>query len=139
MLISGLQEGNYTFTVTNGIGCTSPPSATAVIKDPDCGGNDRVAQDTTFVNNPKLNSTNKAALAIKVYPIPSQTNFTLKVQSKTNENVEINIYDVTGRKIQQLRGAAFDTYRFGDMYAVGAYLVEVLQGSNRVTQKILKQ
>jgi hypothetical protein len=122
--IAASQAKAYTVTYTFGSGCT----ATTTVKINNCSG-----------SNLKLNAISQTALAITVYPIPSETNFTLKVQSKTNENVEINIYDVTGRKIQQLRGAAIETYHFGDMYAAGAYLVEVLQGSNRVTQKILKQ
>ena len=48
----------------------------------------------------------------------------------------INIYDITGKKIQELRGSSLETYRFGDMYTAGTYLVEVIQGTNRVTQKL---
>jgi hypothetical protein len=133
--IAASQINSYTVTYTFGNGCT----ATTTVKIKNCSGSNNRTFEPVTTTNPKLNAMNKAGLAITVYPIPSETNFTLKVQSTTNENVEINIYDVTGRKIQQLRGAAIETYRFGDMYAAGAYLVEVLQGSNRVTQKILKQ
>ena len=125
--------GTYTVTYTfSNETCTNTTSTTVHIVN--CS---RTEDET--INNPKQNAINQAELAITVYPIPSETNFTLKVQSKLNQNVEVNIYDAIGRKIQQLRGSALDTYRFGDMYAAGAYIVEVLQGSNRVTQKILKQ
>jgi hypothetical protein len=78
-------------------------------------------------------------MTVKIAPIPSQTFFTLTVQTKSLETVQINVYDVTGRKIQQLRGNALDSYHFGDTFTQGTYLVEVLQGSSRVTKEILKQ
>ena len=78
-------------------------------------------------------------MGIKVWPLPTESFFNLAIQSASRESVVINIYDITGRQIQQLRGSSLETYRFGDMYVAGTYLIEVIQGTNRVTQKILKQ
>jgi hypothetical protein len=65
--------------------------------------------------------------------------FTLTVQSQSNETIEINVYDVTGRKIQRLRGSVLDSYHFGDTFAAGTYMVEVVQGAERVTTTVIKQ
>jgi hypothetical protein len=78
-------------------------------------------------------------MGIRVWPLPTESFFNLTIQSSSRESVVINIYDITGRQIQQLRGSSLETYRFGDMYVAGTYLIEVIQGTNRVTQKILKQ
>src|SRR5438045_8745864 len=66
--ISTSQVNTYTVTYTFGTGCT----ATTTLKINNCNG-----------SNLKLNAINQAALAITVYPIPSENNFTLKVQSTT--------------------------------------------------------
>jgi myo-inositol-hexaphosphate 3-phosphohydrolase len=129
--------GNYTvkYTVSSG-GCTTV--ATTTVRINNCNGRN-VTTETTPVTNPKIAKASEQKLTINVRPVPTQTNFTLTVKTGTEEPVLINVYDVTGRKIQQLRGGVLDSYQFGDNYAQGAYLVEVLQGSQRVTQKVLKQ
>jgi len=128
--------GNYTvrYTVSSG-GCTTV--ATTTVRINNCGRT--ITTQTNPVTNPKIAKASQQQLTINVRPVPTQTNFTLTVKTGTEEPVLINIYDVTGRKIQQLRGGVLDSYQFGDNYAQGAYLVEVLQGSQRVTQKVLKQ
>jgi len=78
-------------------------------------------------------------MGIRVWPLPTESFFNLSIQSGSKETVMINIYDITGKKVQQLRGSPLETYRFGDTYVAGTYLIEVIQGTNRVTQKILKQ
>ncbi len=134
-IVTGVSAGTVrvVYAVSNQCGSATRTRNVTVSS---CPGT-RTAQDSSVIN--LKTSKLQTSLAISVRPVPSQTNFTLTVKSSSQETVEINIYDVTGRKIQQLRGSAFDTYRFGDMYAAGAYLVEVLQGSNRATKEILKQ
>jgi hypothetical protein len=131
------QAGTYTvtYTVSNGT-CTT--KATASVRINSCFGNNNATTSTGTVNQKLAGVTQQ--LAVKIRPIPTETYFTLNVSTPVNQTpVEINVYDVTGRKIQQLRGSAFDTYRFGDNYTVGAYLIEVVQDGQRVTQKVLKQ
>ncbi|HMG67077.1 MAG TPA: T9SS type A sorting domain-containing protein, partial [Chitinophagaceae bacterium] len=132
------QPGLYTvkYTVSNG-SCTTVAQTTVRINN--CFGNN--ASPDPIVSNPKTNLLAKAGLAINIRPIPSQTFFTLSVKSSLSQQqaVQINIYDVNGKKVQQLKGSAMDSYHFGDTYVAGAYMVEVIQGTDRVTQMILKQ
>jgi hypothetical protein len=125
-----------TYSFTNG-SCPNTTTATIVINN--CSGiNTRISQDVPPVNNPKL-LTQSTTIGIKVWPLPTEAFFNMSIQSGSKETVMINIYDITGKRIQQLRGSPLETYRFGDVYVAGTYLVEVIQGTNRVTQKILKQ
>jgi hypothetical protein len=131
--------GTYTVTYSfSNSSCSNTATASVTINS--CSGiNTRLASDAP-VNNPKLKlQTQSTAIGIRVWPLPTESLFNLSIQSASKESVTINIYDITGRQIQQLRGSPLETYRFGDMYVAGTYLVEVIQGTNRVTQKILKQ
>jgi type IX secretion system substrate protein len=78
-------------------------------------------------------------LSVQIAPVPSESVFTLTVTSLSKEQVEVNIYDVVGKRIEQLKGSANENYGFGQRYAAGTYIVEVLQGSHRITQVIVKQ
>ena len=132
---TGLAIGTGYYVVETGsAGCTSQ-TATADVTNTGC--NTRITLNTP-TNNPKLGALS-TTMGIKVWPLPTESFFNLTIQSASRESVVINIYDITGRQIQQLRGSSLETYRFGDMYVAGTYLIEVIQGTNRVTQKILKQ
>jgi len=126
----------YTFSNSN---CTSTTTASVTINS--CSGiNTRITNDVpqNYSNNPKLGPL-QTTMGIKVWPLPTESLFNLSIQSSSKETVLINIYDITGKLVGQLRGSPLETYRFGDTYVAGTYLVEVIQGTNRVTQKILKQ
>jgi hypothetical protein len=124
----------YSFSSSNG--CSNTATATVTINT--CSGiNTRLSNDVP-VHNPKL-ILQSTAISVKVWPLPTESFFNLSIQSGSKESVTIKVYDITGKLVQQLKGSPLETYRFGDTYVAGTYLVEVLQGTNRVTQKILKQ
>jgi hypothetical protein len=119
---------------TGTAGCTSQ-TGTADVTNNNC--NTRLTNNTPL-NNPKLGALS-TTIGIRIWPLPTESFFNMSIQSASKESVVINVYDIMGRQIQQLRGSPLETYRFGDMYVAGAYLIEVIQGTNRVAQKILKQ
>ncbi|MEJ0105665.1 MAG: Ig-like domain-containing protein [Bacteroidota bacterium] len=80
-----------------------------------------------------------ATLEATAYPNPSQSYFNLKVKSSNSADVEIKIFDITGKQVGQLKGAAIETFRFGNTLVAGTYIVEVRQGAERVTTKVIKQ
>ena len=77
-------------------------------------------------------------MSVKVTPNPSETNFTLLVQSGSTENVEIAVYAINGKLIQKLKGSVFESFRFGDSYIPGTYIVKVRQGIKVVIIKVVK-
>jgi hypothetical protein len=133
--------GTYTVTYTFSNGtCTNTTTTTVTIVN--CA-NTRITEPVTTdtsssVSNPKL-LDQTTAMGIKVWPLPSESFFNMAVKSSSKEAILINVYDITGKRIQQLRGSPLETYRFGDTYVAGGYVVEVIQGKDRITQKILKQ
>ena len=78
-------------------------------------------------------------LDVRVGPNPSHNYFTLSVSSKNNDPVTVIISDNFGKIMEKYeRVNASGTLRFGDKLKTGFYLVEVIQGEERKTVKVLK-
>jgi uncharacterized protein YjdB len=76
---------------------------------------------------------------VSAFPNPSSHFFDLRINSTNKkEEVYIKIMDITGRQLQQFKGQADKLYRFGDGLAAGTYIVEVRQGIQRTTAKVIK-
>ena len=77
-------------------------------------------------------------LDASIFPNPSTSSFRLKVNSTAKESIQVNIYDVTGRKRQSLKLSSGEVTTFGDNLKSGTYMVEVIQGKERKVSKIVK-
>jgi hypothetical protein len=75
---------------------------------------------------------------VKVMGNPTETYFTVQVQSNTNPAVEIRVFDMSGRQVQQARGGVGESFRLGSLLMQGMYIVDVKQGSNHSTIKVVK-
>ncbi|MBU6159421.1 MAG: T9SS type A sorting domain-containing protein [Bacteroidetes bacterium] len=75
----------------------------------------------------------------KVYPNPSRGAFNVQLTGSGSEEVELRITDIQGRSIKQLRSAPQGIITLGSELKSGVYLLEVRQGNNRQTARILKQ
>ena len=78
-------------------------------------------------------------LVCKVFPNPSSQYFNLEIESASNEKIEVNLYDISGRFISKLNAVKNQTYKFGYNLRPGMYLLEVKQGRHRKTVKVVKQ
>ena len=85
-----------------------------------------------------LNSTAKNALGIQVFPNPTRTSFTLNLQSSSKENVQIIVTDMVGKKLYQTTGSGSRQYTFGSEFSSGVYIVQVIQGKQIQTLKLVK-
>ena len=121
-----------TYTVTNGANNTNTCSFTVTVRNNKCSGSPPL---TGFE---KTDEATEDELSVKVSPNPSNTYFTLLVQSGSNENVEVAVYTINGRLVQKLNGNVFESFRFGDSYLPGTYIVKVRQGTKEVTLKVVK-
>ena len=81
----------------------------------------------------------EAAFNVKVLNNPSKNFFTLQLQSSSTETIELRVMDLQGRRILSKRVAAHGTYSFGQELMSGTYIVEVIQGAERKTLKLIKQ
>ena len=118
-----------TYTVSNGAGNTASCSFTVTVRNNKCAG-----------SPPLTGEEDKRTdeLSVKVSPNPGQPYFTLLVQSGSNEKVEIAVYSINGKQIQKLNGNVYESFRFGDSYLPGTYIVRVKQGAKEVTVKVVK-
>jgi hypothetical protein len=86
----------------------------------------------------ELNQPIVEALTMKAFPNPSTQFFTLKLQSRLNEKVQLKVVDLLGRPIYSTQGSSNQTFRFGDGFASGSYLLQVTQGDKKQTLKLIK-
>jgi hypothetical protein len=101
------------------------------------------------VNNAGLGTVTSAVSAevvpvesfnVKAYPNPSENQFTILVESGSNEKVQVAVFDAVGRLVKKIERTDNNSQiRFGEDLKVGAYFVEVRQGVNRKTMKLVKQ
>ena len=78
-------------------------------------------------------------LTVKAYPNPTEHQFMLKVESSSNEKIEVVVYDVLGRIVKHFEKGDSRYYRFGEGLKVGSYFAEVRQGNEKKTVKLIKQ
>ena len=78
-------------------------------------------------------------LTVQAWPNSSESQFNLKVTGVTKDAVELKVYDINGKVVYTERGAAAQVFRFGNGLTNGVYLVEVRQGDQRATHRLIKQ
>ena len=127
-----------TYTLTNSSGYSSSCSFTVTVRNTTCpgspaapliGGGDETVEAITKIGND---------LKVNVYPNPTETHFTLQVRSGNAEPVEISVYTIYGSLIQKMKGAALESFRFGDNYIAGTYIAKVQQGTKQTWVKLIK-
>jgi hypothetical protein len=81
-----------------------------------------------------------APFNVRVFPNPSQDQFSLYLENANNDKVHIVVYDALGREVKKFEKEGGNIpVIFGRDLKGGAYFVEVRQGENRKTVKLVKQ
>ena len=81
-----------------------------------------------------------APFNVKVFPNPSQDQFSLYLEGASNDKVHIVVYDAMGREVKKFEKEGGNIpVIFGRDLRGGAYFVEVRQGENHKTLKLIKQ
>lgn len=78
------------------------------------------------------------SLQVKIAPNPSRGSFKLQVLAKNQEPVNIKVLDLQGREIKKITTAQGQSVVFGNELRPGTYIVEINQGNQKLTEKILK-
>ena len=91
-------------------------------------------------NANRLGTTNLEAtnLSVKVMGNPSRNHFDIQLGGLTNKNVQITVYDYLGRVIETRSQPANQTLKIGSAYKPGTYLVEIVQGTQKQTLRLIK-
>ena len=74
-----------------------------------------------------------------VWPNPSSEGFKLEIESSSNENAVLSIFDINGRLISNGNVGSQKNFSFGENLKAGIYMVVVQQGKNSNTIKVVKQ
>ncbi len=91
-------------------------------------------------SNELITKQEVTSLHIKASPNPSIDAFTVQLQgSDSKQQVSIRVYDVSGRLLEQREDIAVgQVLHLGDQYKAGTYIIEAIQGSQRVQTKVIK-
>ena len=85
---------------------------------------------------PQINSGDE--IVATVSPNPTETEFTLTLSGNSNKQVELRVIDMYGRVVFHTTGSANQSYKFGERFIGGVYIVEILQGNLVKNLKIVK-
>jgi uncharacterized delta-60 repeat protein len=78
-------------------------------------------------------------LTVLTTPNPATSYFVLRLHSGNNHPLHIRVMDPMGRTLEIRRNVASNnTIRLGDNYTPGIYYAEVIQGTKRITVKLIK-
>ena len=78
-------------------------------------------------------------MKINAYPNPTATEFILSMEGYSNNNISITVTDIMGRTIYQVSGSGKQQYTFGKDFTSGLYNVQVVQGNDKKSIRIVKQ
>ena len=78
------------------------------------------------------------SMNVRVYPNPTTSNFNMQVVTAGKESVRVRILDVQGRQLETMIVKPNETLRIGDALKSGAYFIEVKQGKQIQTTRVLK-
>ncbi|TMI79633.1 MAG: T9SS type A sorting domain-containing protein, partial [Bacteroidetes bacterium] len=82
----------------------------------------------------------RGALAITANPNPTNESFTVKVNSPENGGpITLRVLNINGQLVEMRRVNAMQTFRIGENYKSGIYLIEVTNGQERKTLTLIKQ
>ncbi|NDP26352.1 MAG: HYR domain-containing protein, partial [Flavobacterium sp.] len=144
-------SGNAKVTICHKTGSAKNPCVTICVDESavqeHLAHGDFIGKCTTscqgLVSNAKEVETEEAINPFKVivYPNPSHTQFTLKVDSNSNEKVEVIIYDMMARMIKRIEKSDTQTIPilFGEELPAGEYLTIVKQGKNMKSVNVVKK
>lgn len=79
-------------------------------------------------------------LSVKVFPNPSANYFTIVTNSSSAQPFTVKVMDLLGRTLETKTGiSANGPFQIGQNYRTGVYIIQVLQGSEKVSVKLIKQ
>lgn len=95
-------------------------------------------QSAPIVKGVQVLASESKALNVKVYPNPSVNSFKLQVQAPGKEQMQVRVMDMQGREYKRLEMMPGETLTLGSELKAGSYMVEVRQGSEVKTTRVIK-
>ncbi len=122
--------GVHTITVKDNLSCTYTPAAVTVTSM-SCmglveGGGEQKVQSASSM------------FAAHLSPNPTQSTFHLQMESSSREEVELTVTNMQGVKVYEGRGGVGNLYEFGSGFTSGMYILQIRQGNEVHTVKLVK-
>ena len=104
-------------------------------------GQDAEVEDYTLAVDATLFVEDSIFEGFNLYPNPSNGSFNLKFNTESNENVEIQLYDLTGRLVKELQFSN-TSFQFSERIsfqntAKGFYVLKIKNGTKQTSRKLL--
>ena len=100
----------------------------------------RVPGRPNTANDLMQEKINSDRFTITALPNPSRNFFTLKIQSNSNDVLQLKVMDVSGRIVETRNGIAVNTtFHIGTNLRAGVYFAHVTQGKQRQIVKLVRQ
>jgi hypothetical protein len=93
---------------------------------------------TKNTSTSRVPSTLPTSMEVKVYPNPTTTQFNVQVKSSGTEEAVVRVLDVTGRFIKSVKVSSNSNVNLGSDLKAGAYMLEVRQGKEVKTVRVMK-
>jgi len=144
------QIGITVFNKSGGVWFTSNWNGTSTVQQTLGGGNLVVHSSTTVTAvqpvNGIIQTTGAQPLSlpttdmfeVKVSDNPTETYFTLHVKSNTDRAIDIRVFNMRGKQVEQVSGAVGEPIRVGQTLAAGVYVLQVSQGNHLSIIKVIK-
>jgi len=89
----------------------------------------------------RVTSTPVDVFEVKAYPNPFAANFKLEINTSSENNVGVKVYDMIGREIEVRESSLsqMTTLEIGDLYPTGVYNIVVTQGDKVKTLRVIKR
>jgi hypothetical protein len=127
---TGVIDGSVKVRSINNCGASSYKYSIVKLASCPAGPSAPVTKGLSIVaNNP---------IDVKVFPNPTTSNFNLQVIAADQQEVVVRILDVQGRFIKSVKVAPYQTVNIGSELKSGSYLLEVKQGNNVKTTRVMK-
>ncbi|MEO6490082.1 MAG: T9SS type A sorting domain-containing protein, partial [Ferruginibacter sp.] len=141
---SGLLPGTYDAYVKDSKTCIGFQFGIQVGPN-NCGtrsvksANGNVKTTTVVAKNASPVKLSANVLKINAYPNPSNTSFKVVMEGNSSDKVMITVTDVFGRKVYQSEGTINQQYSFGHSFTRGIYMLQVVQGNEKQTARLIKE
>jgi hypothetical protein len=132
--------GDYTVTYSFSNG-TCSNIATTTVNIGSCKGNNRESI-VLGVNSKSINAAEVVVVdkfEVLVYPNPSAYQFNLVVDSSSKEQLDVIVYDISGKMVKHFVRNKEESIVFGEELPRGVYIALISQGANSKTVKLIKQ
>lgn len=130
---------NGTVMATATSNCGSSSTRTIKIKLPACPVQNVAGDGQAASRLPVgINPDTKEDMMVSVYPNPAINHFRLQVNTSGKEQITARLLDLQGRELKRMIMMPDALTTFGSDLKPGTYMLEVLQGTRRSVQKLIK-